>query len=224
MSADRFVPKHVLRLYEVREWRNGLAVLSAACADEWTDIVSALSEFRLYASEIIKPGGNRSRIAIRMDSLLARRGWRTHSFDTRISVDDTERRSPTHKVDMFKGGIAFETEWNNKDPFYDRDLNNFRLLFDLGVIQAGVIVTRSDELQQLAVDLGRSPQSYGQSTTHMSKLLPRLEGGGGGGCPVVVFGIRRAAYVDDRAAPVAPVENVPTGAVRTEGEDDSDGE
>jgi hypothetical protein len=94
----------------------------------------------------------------------------------------------------------------------------------LRVIQAGVIVTRSDELQQLAVELGRDAQSYGQSTTHMSKLLPRLEGGGGGGCPVVAFGIKRAAYVDDRAAPVAPVQDVPAGAVRTEAEDEPDGD
>lgn len=221
MSTDRFVPEQLLELYEIHEWRNGLAVLSAACAGEWADIVAALSEFRLYASEIIKRGGNRSRISIRLDSLLAQRGWRTHSFDTRIVVDQTERRSPTHKVDMFKGGVALETEWNNKDPFYDRDLNNFRLLFDLRVIQAGVIVTRSDGLQQLAVELGRDPQSYGQSTTHMSKLLPRLEGGGGGGCPVVAFGIKRTAYVDDRGAPVAPVQDVPAGAVRTEAEDES---
>jgi hypothetical protein len=155
--------------------------------------------------------------------LLAKRGWRTQSFDTRIVVDQIERQSPTHKVDMFKGGVAFETEWNNKDPFYDRDLNNFRLLFDLRVIQAGVIVTRSDELQQLAVELGRDRQSYGQSTTHMSKLLPRLEGGGGGGCPVVVFGIKRTAYVDDRASPAAAVESVPAGAVRIDAEDETDG-
>jgi len=222
MAVERFVPEHLLDLYEVHESRNGLAVLTAACPDEWADIVAALSEFRLYASEIIKRSGNRSRISIRLDSLLALRGWRTQSFDTRIVVGETERRSPTHKVDMFKGAVAFETEWNNKDPFYDRDLNNFRLLFDLRVIEAGVIVTRTDELQQLAVELGRSPQSYGQSTTHMSKLLPRLEGGGGGGCPVVVFGIRRAAYFDDRGSPVSPVRGAPAGAIRTDAEDESD--
>jgi hypothetical protein len=222
VSVNRFVPKLLRDLYEVHEWRNGLAVLTAACPNEWADIVAALGEFRLYASEIIRPGRNRSAIAIRLDSLLALRGWRTHSFDTRIVVDESERRSPTHKVDMFKGGVAFETEWNNKDPFYDRDLNNFRLLFDLRVVQAGVIVTRTDELQQLVVELGRKAQSYGPSTTHMSKLLPRLEGGGGGGCPVVAFGIRRAAYVDDRSNPVLPVKGVPASAVRTEDEDDSD--
>jgi hypothetical protein len=221
MSVERFVPPHLLALYEVHEWRNGLAVLTAACPDEWGDIVAALSEFRLYASEIIKRGGNRSAIAIRLDSLLALRGWRTQSFNTKIVVDNRERRSPTHKIDMFKGGVAFETEWNNKDPFFDRVLNNFRLLFDLRVIQAGVIVTRTDNLHHIAVKLGRKASSYGQSTTHMSKLLPRLEGGGGGGCPVVVFGIRSAAYVDDRSSPVARVTGVPAGAIPT-AEDDAD--
>ena len=39
--------------------------------------------------------------------------------------------------------------------------------------------------------------SYGASTTHMSKLLPRIEGGGGGGCPLLVFGISKKLYVED---------------------------
>ena len=206
MSNLRFVPDDLLELYEVHEWRNGLAVLAAARPDEWEDLKAALSEFRLYATEIIKKGGNRSAIAIRLDSLLERRQWAEHRFETSIRVDDDERQSPTHKVDMYKNRVAFETEWNNKDPFYDRDLNNFRLLFDLRAIDVGVIVTRCDELQQLVVELGRDRGSYGNSTTHMSKLLPRLEGGGGGGCPVVVFGIRREAFVDDRLNPVAPAK------------------
>lgn len=206
MSNLRFVPPELLDLYEVHEWRNGLAVLAAARPDEWEDIKAALLEFRLYASEIIKRGGNRSAIAIRLDSLLERRDWAEHRFETSIRVDTDERQSPTHKVDMYKNRVAFETEWNNKDPFYDRDLNNFRLLFDLRAIDVGVIVTRCDELQQLVVELGRDRGSYGNSTTHMSKLLPRLEGGGGGGCPVVVFGIRREAFVDDRASPVTPAK------------------
>ena len=218
MSVERFVPEDLRALYEVHEWRNGLAVLTAACPDEWADILAALREFRLYASEIIKKGGNRSKIAIRIDSLLAERGWRKKEFDTRVVVDETEHRSPTHEIDMFKGGVAFETEWNNKDPFFDRDLNNFRLLFDLRVIEAGVIVTRCDELQALAVELGRDRGSYGASTTHIGKLLPRLEGGGGGGCPVVVFGIRSAAFVDDRETPTAAVPIDPD--LITSGEDD----
>ncbi len=40
---------------------------------------------------------------------------------------------------------------------------------------------------------------YGASTTHMSKLLPRIEGGGGAGCPLLVFGISRKLYLEDDA-------------------------
>lgn len=86
-------------------------------------------------------------------------------------------------------------EWNNKDPFYDRDLNNFRLLFELRVIDVGVMITRSSELQAIFNALGKG-KSYGQSTTHLRRLEPRIEGGGGGGCPILVFGITRALYLD----------------------------
>jgi hypothetical protein len=111
-------------------------------------------------------------------------------------VDNDERASPTHSVDCFKNRIALELEWNNKDPFFDRDLNNFRLLFELRVISVGIILTRSDELQQLIQEVGgpERAKSYGNSTTHWSKLIPRIEGGGGGGCPIIAFGIRRSLY------------------------------
>jgi len=104
--------------------------------------------------------------------------------------------SPTHKIDCFKNRVAFEIEWNNKDPFFDRDLNNFRLLFDLRAISIGVMITRCDELQEIFKDLGRG-SSYGASTTHIGKLLPRIEGGSGAGCPLLIFGISKKLYIDD---------------------------
>jgi hypothetical protein len=201
MSVERFVPEDLRALYAVHDWRNGLAVLSAANPDEWADIVAVLRAFRLHHTEIATPGGAKSLIANRLDGGFKALGWAAKRFDTRITVDGVEHPSPTHEVDMFKGRVALEVEWNNKDPFYDRDLNNFRLLFDLRVIEVGVIITRATELQSLFVEVGRDKQSYGASTTHLDKLLPRMEGGGGGGCPVVAFAIRRAAYVDDRSPP-----------------------
>ncbi len=99
-------------------------------------------------------------------------------------------------MDCFKNRVALEIEWNNKDPFYDRDLNNFRLLFDLRAISIGVIITRKDELQSIFNKLGRGA-SFGASTTHMSKLLPRIQGGGGAGCPLLVFGISKELYEED---------------------------
>ncbi len=75
-------------------------------------------------------------------------------------------------MDCFKNGVAVEMEWNNKDPFFDRDLNNFRLLFDLRAIQVGIIITRSWELQQIFKQLGRGA-SYGKATTHQRNSCPR---------------------------------------------------
>jgi hypothetical protein len=64
------------------------------------------------------------------------------------------------------------------------------------VLSVGIIVTRSDGLQRIFNELGRG-SSYGQATTHMSKLLPKIEGGGAGGCPLLVLGITKNLYTAD---------------------------
>ena len=196
MANQSNVPADIVARYEVHEWRNGLAILAAAHPKEWRNILEVLRGFKLLKSDVMKPGGSKGLISSKLDSHFTRLGWVEKKFDTKIVVDSAEHIAPTHKVDCYKDRVALEVEWNNKDPFYDRDLNNFRLLFELRAIDAGVIITRCSELQQIFNKLGRGP-SFGNSTTHMAKLLPRLEGGGGGGCPVVVFGIRGAAYVED---------------------------
>ncbi|MDV8122745.1 BglII/BstYI family type II restriction endonuclease, partial [Pseudomonas aeruginosa] len=99
------------------------------------------------------------------------------------------------KAHRLKAG-GFNLSMENKDPFYDRDLNNFRLLFERDAISVGVIITRSTELQEIFNDLGKG-QSYGSSTTHWQKLMPRIHGGGSGGCPVIAFGITKGLYIED---------------------------
>jgi Restriction endonuclease BglII len=189
--------------YEVHEWRNATGILQTAHLNEWHDIVDALRAFQFRRSELLKGGGGKSIIAQLIDSILAARQWKEKKFATKIRVDAEEWDSPTQKVDCFKGRVGLEIEWNNKDPLYDRDLNNFRLLFDLRVIEVGVIATRTSKLQAIFKSLGpKLGNKYGASTTHMEKLLPRIEGGGGGGCPILAFGITGAKYVDDNA-PIA---------------------
>jgi hypothetical protein len=196
MSNHPTVPHDIAERYFVQEWRHGIALLAAVHASEWADILDTLRAFQLLKSDVLKPGGSKTDIAKKIDGVLTQRGWEEKSFNTRIVVDDVEHPSPTHKVDCYKNRVALEIEWNNKDPFFDRDLNNFRLLFDLRVIDVGVIVTRATELQTIFNSLGKG-SSYGNSTTHFSKLLPRIEGGGGGGCPIIAFAIKKECYVDD---------------------------
>jgi hypothetical protein len=51
--------------------------------------------------------------------------------------------------------------------FYDRDLNNFRLLRGLRVLSVGVIITRLSELQAVFDRLGKG-SAYGASTRGVS--------------------------------------------------------
>jgi Restriction endonuclease BglII len=195
MSIE-LLPKFIRENYELHEWKHSCAILKEDFPKEWEDIISALTEFRLYKSWITNPGGRKSKISEFIDSYLYEREWEEKKFKTQMVVDEHKMDTPTHKVDCFRNRIAVEIEWNNKDPFYDRDLNNFRLLFDLRAISVGVIITRCDELQDIFNELGRGA-SYGASTTHMSKLLPRIEGGSGAGCPLLIIGISKKLYVEN---------------------------
>ena len=190
------LPKALRQNYEIHEWKHACAILHEDFPDEWQDIVSLLGQFELRRSWITARGGRKSKVASGIDEYLYGLGWEEKAFSTQVVVDGNPVDAPTHKVDCFRNGVALEIEWNNKDPFYDRDLNNFRLLFDLRAISVGVIITRCDELQEIFDDLGRG-KSYGSSTTHMSKLLPR-NGGSGGGCPILVFGITKKLYRENK--------------------------
>jgi len=187
------IPPAISAGFEIHQWRNAIPILAGVHASEWNDILAVLGGFVLRKSYIDTGGGRKSKVSAALDTALYGRGWVEKKFDTAVVVDGVTYPSPTHKVDCYKGKVGLEVEWNNKDPFFDRDLNNFRLLFELRAIEVGIMVTRCDELQRVFDGLGRG-DSYGQSTTHMSKLLPKVEGGGAGGCPVVVFGIRAALY------------------------------
>jgi hypothetical protein len=187
------VPDEVLRAYEVHNWRNAAQVLAGAYPAEWEDVLEVLSRFVLRKSDVVAAGGRKSNISDALDSALKQRGWHEREIVTNVSVDGVERETRTHAIDCVKSRVGLEIEWNSKDQTFVRDLNNFRVLFDLHVLDVGIIVTRADHLQDLFTSLGIGTK-YGASTTHMSKLLPRLVAGGGGGCPILVFGITRNLY------------------------------
>ena len=207
MSTEYLIPDDLRTLYTCREWRNATGILQTACPAEWGEITEILRAFRLLRSEVAAAGGGRSPISKGIDGKFHAKGWVEKQFKTSIKIDGTEYESPTHKVDCFKGKVALELEWNNKDPFFDRDLNNFRLLFDLRAIDVGVIITRSSDLQRIFNAIGKGA-SYGSSTTHDSKLWPKIDGGGAGGCPLLVFAITPALYVDDSPPTAATVSGM----------------
>lgn len=192
------IPASTRERYHIEERRHACAILSVDCAPELKDIVECLDAFQLLRSEIVRGGGRKSLIASRFDTFLEKRDWKEKSIRVGRKIDDTILETETHKVDFCKARVAVEVEWNNKDPFYSRDLNAFRLLHELGVISVGVIITRRDELQTIFDKLGREiGKKFGASTTHWSKLIPRVEAAGAGNCPLLLVGISKNCYVDD---------------------------
>ncbi|MGH9505062.1 MAG: BglII/BstYI family type II restriction endonuclease [Terriglobales bacterium] len=192
MSIE-LLPEEIRRNYDVEERYHACAILHTDFRAEWDDLIAALQEFRLTRTMVMTRGGRKSPIALWIDDFFYRRHWEEKRFNIQVRVDDATTLSPTHHVDYFRNRVALETEWNNKDPFYDRDLTTFRLLFDLNVLSVGIIITRADELQNIFNALGRGP-SYGQSTTHMSRLLGKMNNRASGGCPVLALGIRASLY------------------------------
>jgi len=197
LSVYNYFPDGFEDRYEIIERGHALAILKNEFQEQFSDITVVLSNFELRKSSITIGGKGKSKVSVYLDSELYRRGWCEKSFDTSIVIDGVSHQTPTHNIDCFKNRIALEIEWNNKTEFYDRDLNTFRLLHNLKAISVGIIVTRSSELQNdifKPLDIG---SKYGSSTTHLDKLMPKIEGGGAGGCPILVLAIKPGAYVVD---------------------------
>jgi len=179
--------------YEVHEWKHAGAILKNDFSEEWNDIVEVLKGFRFRRSEILARGGRKTSITDRLEREFIRRGWREKSVKTKMIIENAvteELPGQTHKIDCFKNRVGLEIEWNSKDQTFDRDLFGFRTLFELERMSVGVIITRSDELQDIFNHL-EVRDKYGASTTHMGKLLPRMRAGRSGGCPVLIFGITK---------------------------------
>ncbi len=187
--------ENIKKKYEIYEFRHAGTIFKNDFPEEYGQLIELLENFLVTYEDIQTPGGGKSPIATKFDKALYGNGWQEKKWDISIRIDGKDNPSPTHNVDYYKNNVAVELEWNNKDPFFDRDLNNFRLLHQLGVISVGVFVTRADELQQLFNKLGKG-QSYGASTTHVSKLLPKIIGGGAAECPILVFAITKNACLE----------------------------
>lgn len=198
MTANQ-IPRELRKKFQFDDREHAIAILATDFPAEFRDLLECLDYFWLKKSDVVRPGKNRSEIPRLIDGFLQtpKRGWKEKRFDTHIVVDGNDIPSPTHKIDNFKNRLGVEVEWNNKTEFFDRDLNNFRLLRQLHVLSVGVIITRLSELQRLLFNPLGKGKSYGNSTTHWDKLIPKVDGGGAGGCPLLLVGMGMACYRAD---------------------------
>ncbi len=178
-------------------------ILREAFPERFAQLVEVLEGYRIDLDELTTGGGGRASHTARFDATLAAHGWGKRNISISRLIDGKViHETPGHEIDMFAElraddpypGIGVEMEWNNKDPFYDRDLLNFQALHHEGALAVGVIVTRGPRLQELigpTIKTGKDSGStkFGQSSTHWNKLIPRVNLGGGGECPLLLIGI-----------------------------------
>ena len=153
--------------YEFRDYGHALEILSNSYAQEWEELKSCLIAFEFSLSDIQILGGNKSPIPKMFDRLLFPLGWKEVRITADLLIKKGERSSRSgnqgfkadrieeitvngyidgHNIDFIKNKVAFDLEWNSKDQTFDRDLLAMRSYFDARIIDVGIIVTRSEEL------------------------------------------------------------------------------
>jgi hypothetical protein len=127
------------------------AILAGDFPDVPSQIEAILLNSTIPIEEIIGSGGGETKGTQRLRRALKAAGWSKHNFEVQRVIDGRPLESRSHEIDHVrafeKGTIALEIEWNNKDPFFDRDLENFKRLHADGAISLGMIVTRGPDLQ-----------------------------------------------------------------------------
>jgi len=138
--------------FEIRLESHAAAILEKDFPDALGELEEIMASFRVPIAEIIGSGGGEAKGTQRMRRALHEIGWKKRKFEIKKTINGVERESISHEVDHVRecetGRLALEIEWNNKDPFFDRDLENFKRLHAEGAISAGIIVTRGSSLHE----------------------------------------------------------------------------
>lgn len=141
--------------YQIESHCHAKAILVKDFPEALRELEAALLDFRIPISEIIGSGGGEAGGTQRLRRALTNVGWIKSKFEIKKTINDVEKESISHEIDHVRKyvsntseyNIALEIEWNNKDPFFDRDLENFKRLHAEGAISVGVIITRGSSLQ-----------------------------------------------------------------------------
>ena len=226
MVLEDWIAPELLEKFEFRNYNHALEIITQAFPEEWREIEECLRQLRITTDDLREAGGNETNIPKKFDDVLYPYGWR----EIRISGDlhikffprQAEQRGrfssepfeekvipgyiDGHNIDFLKNRIAFDLEWNSKDQTFDRDLLAMRTYYDCDIVSAGIIITRSAELNEVFKTIydsdARSRQwkpilrKYGASTTWMGKLTYRLDSRRNDGCPILAIGMRKPCITD----------------------------
>ncbi len=142
--------------FDILELHHAAAILEHDMPQALADLETVLLELEIPVEELVSGGGGEAPSTQRKRRRLNELGWKKSNVTVRKLVgfdeDEIETQSLSHEIDHVKQFgdwvFALEIEWNNKDPFFDRDLENFKRLHAEGAISVGGIITRGQSLQE----------------------------------------------------------------------------
>ena len=221
MKLSDCIPSNVLEKFEFYNYNHALEILTQAFPNEWNEVMDCLAQLDISVDDLTAAGGNETNIPKKFDDVLYPYGWREIKITGDLIIKKYPRQANQrgrfasepyeektimgyidgHNIDFVKNRVAFYLEWNSKDQTFDRDLLAMRTYYDCDIISAGIIVTRSEELNEIfRSTIGNDGKAlikkYGASTTWMGKLLPRLDSRRNGGCPILAVGIKKQCVSD----------------------------
>lgn len=144
--------------FQILTLHHAEAILQHDMKEAVTELEAVLLDITIPVEELVRGGGGEGKLTQRLrKSLSDFYGWKKHNFEIKKIIDGIEKESVTHEIDHVKNfnnaTFALEIEWNNKDPFYDRDLENFKRLHSDGAISIGSIITRGATLHNSLSEL-----------------------------------------------------------------------
>ena len=168
MSKCRY-PVDLMERFEFYSYGHAMEILTESFSLHWHEIREALSRLNITTEELLSAGGNETAIPKKFDDVLYPLGWREIKITGDLLIKMYPRKANQrgrfsetpfdektingwidgHNIDFIKDKVAFDLEWNSKDQTFDRDLLAMRTYFDCGIIDVGVIVTRSEELNEV---------------------------------------------------------------------------
>ena len=207
MDCRDYIAEDLWSRFEFFNYGHAVEIIHEAYPEEWHEIEEALRNLKIPLSAVKAPGGSESEIPRLLSAYLRPRGWEEIRITGDLIITATVRDSEIaprvttlkgwidgHNIDYVKARVAVDMEWNSKDQTFDRDLLAMRTYFDCGLIEAGVIITRAENLNEIFTVHGVK-KKYGASTTWMGKLLPRLDSRRNGGCPILAIGIQKGCVI-----------------------------
>ena len=144
--------------FEIQFESHAAAILEHDFPGAVKDLEQALSGLSIPIAEIIGSGGGETKGTQRMRRAFNDVGWHKFTFEVKRIINGVEREAISHEIDHVKDfgryKLALEIEWNNKDPFFDRDLQNFKRLHADGATPAGLVCVESESSgSRIAIEL-----------------------------------------------------------------------